>query len=306
MLSLQEHLWHFVTPDQSVGLLLDESTVRGMTQQQAEHSHLQLTSSMINSSQITSTDLRVGSWHRSMHLLQQQGRHLQEASSQHKQSSLKHDHHDCPCTVRCRRGWHLTLTGLHGCNSSRANRKSTQVQLMLKTTNALCNVSADDCLCFVHHRRSRQFRLTGLHSCSSKAGNYRTHRLQFTPKPSHILTDISLVDCQRLSVHCALQEGLASQADRLAQLQQQGRQLQEPLAAAHTQDDKNLRTQRHTVAAAEEEVCNVPCIASSSASCLTFLDPMHVHKEGISGKISKAKLEMENKFKLGGDSDLKN
>ena len=158
-----------------------------MTQQQAEHSHLQLTSSMINSSQITSTDLRVGSWHRSMHLLQQQGRHLQEASSQHKQSSLKHDHHDCPCTVRCRRGWHLTLTGLHGCNSSRANRKSTQVQLMLKTTNALCNVSADDCLCFVHHRRGRQFRLTGLHSCSSKAGSCRSHWLQLT----HRMTKIS-------------------------------------------------------------------------------------------------------------------
>jgi len=34
-----------------------------MTQQQAGHSHLQLTSSMINSSHITSTDLRVGSWH---------------------------------------------------------------------------------------------------------------------------------------------------------------------------------------------------------------------------------------------------
>ncbi|DBB18122.1 TPA: hypothetical protein ACH3X3_003098 [Trebouxia sp. C0006] len=51
-----------------------------------------------------------------------------------------------------------------------------------------------------------------------------------------------------------LQEGLASQADRPAQLQQQGRQLQEPLAAAHTQDDQKLRKQRHAVAAAEEEV----------------------------------------------------
>ncbi|KAA6426936.1 MAG: hypothetical protein FRX49_03260 [Trebouxia sp. A1-2] len=51
-----------------------------------------------------------------------------------------------------------------------------------------------------------------------------------------------------------LQEGLASQADRLEQLQQRGRQLQDPWAAAHTQDDQNLRSQRHLVVAAEEEV----------------------------------------------------
>lgn len=55
----------------------------------------------------------------------------------------------------------------------------------------------------------------------------------------------------------ALQEGLALHADRLAQLQQHGSQLKESLASAHTQDSHALQKQRHTVAAAEEEVCTL-------------------------------------------------
>lgn len=110
----------------------------------------------------------------------------------------------------------------------------------------------------------------------------------------------ALLIANRLSVHCASQEGLASQADRLEQLQQRGRQLQDPWAAAHTQDDQNLRSQRHLVVAAEEEVCDLSCIFCL-CSCLTILDPMHACKEGISVNISKAKLAMENKLSIGGE-----
>ncbi|KAL0034643.1 hypothetical protein WJX77_000708 [Trebouxia sp. C0004] len=64
-----------------------------------------------------------------------------------------------------------------------------------------------------------------------------------------------------------LQKGLASQADKLAKLQQQDRQLQEPRAAAHTHDDQKLRTQRHIVAAAEEEVkiIQMQCVQAQQA-----------------------------------------
>ena len=174
--------------------------------QQAGHSHLQLTSRMINSSHITrgkgaciKCSSRAGIY--------------RSVSAQHKQSSLTHDHHNCLCTMRCRRGCHVNLTGLRVATASWPTARLPKYISMKcyrqSTLSAMCVCvhSAHDRLCTVHSRMGRHLMLICSHSCSSKACNYRTHRPQFTPKSSHTLTDISLVDRQRLSVHCVLQEG---------------------------------------------------------------------------------------------------
>ena len=158
-----------------------------MNQQQAGHTHLQLTSKMIDCAHITSSrdiciwcSSRAGIYRRS-----------QRSTSK----ALKHDDHDCLCTVQCRKVWHL--------------------------------------------------RLIGLHSCSSKAGNCRSHWLQLTLR----MTKSS------------------GNSDTLLLL---------------------LRKR-----------CAFFPAAASSASCLTIPDPMHTFKASISVKLSKAKLEIQNKLNLG-------
>lgn len=83
-------------------------------------------------------------------------------------------------------------------------------------------------------------------------------------------------------MYFGLQEGIASQADKLAQLQQQGQHLQESAAAAHTRDDHALQKQRQIFAAAEEEVIFwLPVAAQdlyvdSVTRCLHLLRPFSV------------------------------
>ena len=51
-----------------------------------------------------------------------------------------------------------------------------------------------------------------------------------------------------------LQGCVDSQIAHLAELDEQGKQVKEDLAALHAEDNRSLQRQRHTVAAAEEEV----------------------------------------------------
>ena len=119
-----------VTPGLAVALSLNENTVGGAIQQQAGHSHLQLTSKMVDSSHVTSskgvciccssTAGINGRW-------------------QGSTSKALNDEHDCLCTVLCRKGWHLRLIGPHSCSSKAGNCRSHWLQLTLRTTKSSGN-----------------------------------------------------------------------------------------------------------------------------------------------------------------------